>query len=64
MVDFDFGLIGASACDFFFNTADCLSDNVLDGRGTSDLGWREVRALREMFVDRLGDVRVGSLESG
>ena len=44
MEDFDFGLTETSACDFFFDTADCLSDNVLDGGGTSDLGWREVRA--------------------
>lgn len=64
MVDFDFDLAGASGCGLCFKTADCLSDNALDEGGTSDLGWREVRALRDVFVDRLGDVRVGCLESG
>lgn len=64
MVDFDFDLTGASDCGLCFKTADCLSDNALDEGGTSDLGWREVRALRDVFVDRLGDVRVGCLESG
>lgn len=64
MADFDFDLTGASDCGLFFKTVDCLSDNALDDGGTSDLGGREVRTLRDAFVDRLGDVRVGCLESG
>lgn len=64
MVDFDFDLTGASDCGLCFKTAGFLSANALDEGGTSDLGWREVRAMRDVFVDRLGDVRLSCLESG